>query len=67
MQAKYIEEQGLSKEKIRDINKVIEVYQGQLGNIEKIGIQNKQLREKCAVLERDYETLSIRFNDIKLK
>lgn len=47
-QIKYIEERGLSKEKIKDLSKVFEVYHSQISITDKIQQQNKQLKQKLA-------------------
>lgn len=66
-QAKYIEQHGLSREKVKDMNKIIEIYQSQVAIAQKMTQQNKQLKDKCTNLEGDYHVLSQKYNEVKLK
>lgn len=48
---KYIEEHAFSKEKIKDLNKIFDIYHNQMAVGDKISQQNKQIKQKLIELE----------------
>lgn len=64
-QIKYIDEHSLTKEKIKDLAKVFEVYQSKISINDKIQQQNKQLKQKLADSESEYHELSQKYNELK--
>lgn len=48
---KYIQEHAYSKEKIKDLNKIFDIYHNQMAVGDKISQQNKQIKQKLIELE----------------
>lgn len=63
----FIEARELSKERVGDLGAVLKLYREQIGLLDKIAHQNKQLKVKYSQLETEFFSLSEKITEAKAK